>query len=1213
MNQMDQLEMDASPLDHQRARRGRTTGFGSGKSAANGHSSLASSEFASMLELLMEKWRWIAGGGLAGLLVGLLFGIAHFESRFSAVAQLVRYESPNSLEVFRPQQVSPQTFANLLRSPEVLQRVSAQANPPLTPQRLAASLRVAPERNSDIVMLILSGENAENVVDLANLYAREAVKYTQELQAQEAATIRSYLTQQLALIDREIRGIGQTVATLPSGALQPLLASGPLAGKLSERLTERLQLANEELADLLAKYTEAHPAVKGQRAKITAIEQQMVQHGLKLMGGNGGTNLDAAESADPGAAQGTAATASSSQGEVLVSKLQALETSKLTLNARLRGAELFETQPAGYYRILASASLDDLVLSRRDLKVLSVTAFMGLLGVVLACLSVGLVELTDRRLKTAHDVQRVTGLPVLAAAGNFVGMSLAARQNWAFRVWTALQGRLCRSPNHGLVCGITSSKEGEGRSTWVNLLAQAASERGFRVLTIATQPTTNRHQLDETMTSPPPNGHSDHESATHNSVMASGLAEPGVLASPAEVTQQLVGPDPQPRVHIPIPGWVWNLERRKQWRAALEHWRQIDNIVILVELPPASVPETVLLAENLPNLLWLADSRNSDAGETRSQLESLIQARCNLVGAVLNRAKPTVQWLPRWVAAWAVLLTLFAAPAASGQDLARWPGGGPRGDGLNNFRVIRPSDAQSEAVVTMDYYYDGANGITARVIATPMIRGQKTALPGFDCEKVSVSKGGGPIAVRINYRPTDPALPKERSTDRINVKLLSKDGRTLLAQANFLSRLNWTAQADPGGAAVLTKPVTESPATNLFVLSTANLQPPTPPRTTNAESASGQARFNNDQPAPQLDGSTPNPAKEQSAPAPRSASLRLADTTDSVSGNEPAASNAPPPVLRSLGEGGSTLNEDVPAGSFSASSQRADWQRRLVLGPGDVLNVGIFGQPELSRSNLFVGPDGRISFLEAADVVATGLTVDELRDQLNTELGKYRRSPQVMLSPVEFRSKKYFLLGRVAEKGVFTLDRPTTIVEAVARARGLETGPATRSVVELADLTRAFLARRGQRANVDFEKLFLRGDLSQNIALEPGDYLFFPPAEQREIYVLGEVQLPGVAAYAPDLGAVAAIATRGGFSSKAWKTRILVVRGSLNNPEAFVVDTQSVLAAKAPDLALQPRDIVFVSSRPWLKAEELLDAAAQAFVQAAVIIWTGGNIGPLLR
>ncbi|PYI84841.1 MAG: hypothetical protein DME26_12560, partial [Verrucomicrobia bacterium] len=91
------------------------------------------------------------------------------------------------------------------------------------------------------------------------------------------------------------------------------------------------------------------------------------------------------------------------------------------------------------------------------------------------------------------------------------------------------------------------------------------------------------------------------------------------------------------------------------------------------------------------------------------------------------------------------------------------------------------------------------------------------------------------------------------------------------------------------------------------------------------------------------------------------------------------------------------------------------------------------------------------------------------------------------------------------------------------------------------------------------------------------------------------------------------IAARGGFTERSWKKRILVARGSLNHPEALVLDAGAVLAARTADLKLQPQDIVYVSSRPWIKVEEVLDTAVQAFVQAAVIVWTGQHVGPFIK
>jgi protein involved in polysaccharide export with SLBB domain len=145
---------------------------------------------------------------------------------------------------------------------------------------------------------------------------------------------------------------------------------------------------------------------------------------------------------------------------------------------------------------------------------------------------------------------------------------------------------------------------------------------------------------------------------------------------------------------------------------------------------------------------------------------------------------------------------------------------------------------------------------------------------------------------------------------------------------------------------------------------------------------------------------------------------------------------------------------------------------------------------------------------------------------------------------------------------------------------------------------------------VDFERLFMHGDLSQNVALEPGDYLYFPAASSGEIYVLGEVGLPGPVAYDSGVSALSAIVSRGGFTERAWKAHVLVVRGSLDHPVAFTVDVAGALTGNSPNLALRPGDLVYVANRPWTRAEDLLDAAATAFVESAVVTWVGLNVGP---
>ncbi len=923
----------------------------------NGGRARSSFDVWTLIETVLRKWYWLFLGACVGAAAGGWLGMHLWTQHFTATVQLMRFDPANNSELFKPRQLSEQTFAGLLRSPELMQRVAASNRPPISADRLAAGILITPKRESDMVAISVVGQSARAAVHVANLFAAEAVRYTQNLQAREASEVNNVLKQQLAQMDSDISQLNAQLQKVPKTT-----ATRPL--QRSSLLTEKLQTAQEELANLLARYTELHPLVREQNAKINVLQKQIAD-----------LEKSANQSVPKPGSKPPALADSEHDGEVIRSQLQALANSRLLLATRQREAQMFIDQPPGYCRVFAPSELNEVVATQRGPKVAFLSGFGGVVGMASALLLILLFELLDPRLKTGADVQRVTGLPLLGALGSLHKMNSSTQTNWAFRTWIALHGHLSPSANRGLVCGITSANEGEGRSTWVNLLAQAASDCGYRVLTISAfrSDAGNPEARPEV-----PNGHAVDDSNTT-------ALTTSVLNTPAQVTEQLTGENPQPFVHIPLPGWVWNLERRKQWQAAIKQWRTIENVVIFVELPPAANPESVLLAENLPNLLWLSEAGSSKAADTREQLETLRNARCHLVGSVLNREQAPVlkKRFSRWLGCWALLLSLGLS-AAQAQE--------------------------------------------------------------------------------TNLSPTGEAA-----------------ARTNLS----LSALN------PG--------------------------------------------------------------------------------------------------------------------------QRAEWQKRLTLGPGDLLNFSFFGQPELARTEVPIGPDGRVSYLQAQDVVATGLTVDELRSKFDQELSKFYRSPRTIITPFAYNSKKYYVLGKVVNKGVFPLDRPVTVVEAVARARGFENGIIdNQNSVDLVDLQKSFIMRQNQRLAINLEKLFQEGDLSQNVALEPDDYLYFAAGNLKEVYVLGEVKIPGPLSHTASTTVISAISARGGFTDKAYKTHVVVIRGSLSKPRTYVVNTWATLDARAVDFKLEPKDIIYVSRRPFIKAEELLDLAATAFIQSAVSAWAGKNIGPII-
>lgn len=272
------------------------------------------------------------------------------------------------------------------------------------------------------------------------------------------------------------------------------------------------------------------------------------------------------------------------------------------------------------------------------------------------------------------------------------------------------------------------------------------------------------------------------------------------------------------------------------------------------------------------------------------------------------------------------------------------------------------------------------------------------------------------------------------------------------------------------------------------------------------------------------------------------------------------------------------------------------WQTRYTLGPGDTLDFSVYDRPDLARKNVQIAPDGTVSYLQAVAIRARGLTLDQLRKKIETELAEYQDA-KVIISPVNIASKDFAIIGRVRKPGTYTLDRPTSILEALSLAQGIENGTLRGSSFELADFERSFVARKGRKLDVDLGKLYYEGDFSQNAFLEPDDYIYVASSMNNEIYVIGNVENPGRRKMPVKLTITQAIAEAGGFDKYAFKTKVLLIRGSIHQPETQIINMRDVLTGARPDVVLENRDIVFVNQRPFELLERVLDTAIFTFLQ----------------
>jgi polysaccharide export outer membrane protein len=157
-----------------------------------------------------------------------------------------------------------------------------------------------------------------------------------------------------------------------------------------------------------------------------------------------------------------------------------------------------------------------------------------------------------------------------------------------------------------------------------------------------------------------------------------------------------------------------------------------------------------------------------------------------------------------------------------------------------------------------------------------------------------------------------------------------------------------------------------------------------------------------------------------------------------------------------------------------------------VIGPDDVLAV-IFWRDKDMSTEAVVRPDGKITLPLINEVQAAGLTPEQLRDNLQQAATKYLEDPNVSVVVKTINSRKVFITGQVAKPGAYSLTGPTTVMQLIALAGGLN---------EFADSKNILIMRTENGKPVaypfNYKDVLKRKNLRQNIELKPGDTVVVP-------------------------------------------------------------------------------------------------------------------------
>ncbi len=253
---------------------------------------------------------------------------------------------------------------------------------------------------------------------------------------------------------------------------------------------------------------------------------------------------------------------------------------------------------------------------------------------------------------------------------------------------------------------------------------------------------------------------------------------------------------------------------------------------------------------------------------------------------------------------------------------------------------------------------------------------------------------------------------------------------------------------------------------------------------------------------------------------------------------------------------------------------------QYVIGDDDMLSISVWKEPELSV-NVPVRPDGMISVPLLGDVKAAGKTPQQLKTLLESMYARYTEAPVVSVIVTKVNSFVVYVFGggisqqpagsaaSSPQTGVFVFKRNTTLLQLLSRLGSLGN----------ADLKKSAVIRNGKKLNADFYRLFIKGDVTQDVMLEPGDFIYIPSNFGTAIRVVGAVKKPGIFPYEEHMTVLDAVLTAGGFTDYASQNDVFVERKEGGKIISIRVLLKEVMNGDVKEnVSLDPGDMVIVKS-----------------------------------
>jgi len=422
---------------------------------------------------IRRRWFWFIIFPLVFGSSGWIIGSSKAENRYSVSLQLIKSSVPSTIQTseagqaFKPRELSDDTLLATTYSTEVMSRTGIRLDIKRTPGEVKAMVEIAKQRNTSLFYLTAhSVVSAEDAINTVTVWAEEVIRFTNNLQREEARQMEAFISEQLDSIDGQLGKINQQIldfarnnnfVDVDTQTESTLNAIENIRSQLSNTRimyeTKELQInryrqelraqspyeadlkkKREELTYLRGRYTDENPLVKEKLYEIDHITQQLktISEGdiddLKdFTGSDLGNNLyleiialqnekiqlgqllsELRKRLQIAEAQVADLPEKSLRLSELKSRRDLLIDAQALLDSRRKEASFYQTKAPGYWQVFQKPSLNDVTHSSQNVKALMLGFLGGVSGVLLALIVAVTWEFMQPGLRTPLEVAIVT-------------------------------------------------------------------------------------------------------------------------------------------------------------------------------------------------------------------------------------------------------------------------------------------------------------------------------------------------------------------------------------------------------------------------------------------------------------------------------------------------------------------------------------------------------------------------------------------------------------------------------------------------------------------------------------------------------------------------------------------------------------------------------------------------------------------------------------